>query len=61
MNGEQLLEAREAAETIWAYLRPKDQRECLETYVTLRAFFVGVGTVLDITEPKPQYEDLLEE
>lgn len=55
MNATQVSEARQACEDIWAFLRPKDQRECLEQYVTIRAFFMAAG------EDVPEYADQVDE
>jgi hypothetical protein len=49
-------QAEAAAESIWAVLRPKEQREHLEEYIVLRAFFLTMNG-----DTPPEYVDAEEE
>ena len=38
---DQVDEAQQAVEEIWGLLRPKEQRDHLEIYITVRAYFMA--------------------
>lgn len=54
VNTDQVNEAQQALEDIWSVLRPKEQREYLESYVLTRAYFMAA---LNGAEPEPGYVD----
>jgi hypothetical protein len=54
VSTDQVDEAQQAVEEIWGLLRPKEQREHLESYITVRAYFMAA---LNGAVSETNYED----
>ncbi len=51
---EQVDEAQQAVEEIWGLLKPGEQRKHLESYITVRAYFMAA---LNGAVSEPEYVD----